>query len=237
MKKYLVALLTLVFLFSFSTVAMAEVADKSASLTLTASAYSVQAGQSVTFTARTLKQGSNYLNPTWSINGVPVNETLDIDTTTFADDYYTTTISIPFNTPGTYNVSVNIIMSAGKGKSDVQFVATQTVTINVGAVLTSAKFNGSDNIFDTEGESLVLTFNNNVHLNGEVSVVTFDGTMEIQSNWLPFTTDGNTLTIYANRDLSVPRTNMTGNKVIRITGLYDDFGDPVAIPLGGVEIQ
>lgn len=135
MKKYLVILLTLVLVFSFTVGAMAAPAEKERATSLEASAETVEVGQPITFTVTTEKHGSNYANPAWYIDGVLIVEDLDLEVpetvTVYADDFYVSTKTMSFATAGTYEVSVEIVMSAGKGKSQVQFVATETITIEV----------------------------------------------------------------------------------------------------------
>jgi hypothetical protein len=142
MRKIYALTLVMVMLLTMSTLSFAN--DHIRTTELTSNKSEILVGGSVTFTANTLKHGSNYANPTWYLIDDEGNRTAisavddqDITSTVFEADYYTSSRSIKFNQVGTFIVEFEITMAAGKGKSNVQFVATDRVTVVVSEPVTS----------------------------------------------------------------------------------------------------
>lgn len=136
MKKVLVLVLALVMVMSMGTMAFANTQVRTT--VLSADKTEILVGESIAFSATTLKHGSNYANPTWYLVDEEGQRTVissvgdeDVTTTVYADDYYTSSRSIKFTEAGTYVVEFEIVMAAGKGKSNVQFVATDRIVIIV----------------------------------------------------------------------------------------------------------
>ena len=191
MKKVLVLVLALVMVMSMGTMAFANTQTRTT--VLSADKTEIEVGESVAFTATTLKHGSNYANPSWYLVDEEGQRSVissvgdeDVTNTVFADDYYTSTRSIKFNEAGTYVVEFEIVMAAGKGKSNVQFVATDRVTVVVNEPATAVYENVGISI--GEFTKIVVKFHpknvdviNNVTVTFDVYFVLSNGT-EVLAN-------------------------------------------------------
>lgn len=120
MKKYLIIILTFLFLFSFSIPTMAKTLPQDINVSLSASSVQVNVNEEVLITAVTPKHGSSYDDQWYGSELISTN---------LENDNYVSVSTFTADTPGTYTVSYDIEMTAGKSHS--VFKGTQNLTIEV----------------------------------------------------------------------------------------------------------
>lgn len=132
MKRILSFITTLLFMFMIPFTVLAAQAPKIATVSLTASNDTILVGETATLTAPTPKQGSSFTD---SWDGAVKDITILDDSL----ESYVSTATFSSSVPGTYTITYNITMKAGK--SNVTFVGTKCTTITVIAPkeLTDAK--------------------------------------------------------------------------------------------------
>ncbi|PKM81513.1 MAG: hypothetical protein CVU89_08425 [Firmicutes bacterium HGW-Firmicutes-14] len=119
MKKLFIAALTLLMVTGICTVSFAAPPPKAVSVSLTSSSPEVNSGETVTFTAVTLKHGSDYRDEWIGAD--------KIETVLTEDGYYISTAQVTAQSP--VNVQYKITMSAGA--SDVTFTGQAETTVSV----------------------------------------------------------------------------------------------------------
>lgn len=150
MKRILSFITTLLFMFIIPFTVMAVPAPKIATVSLSASNDTILVGETATLKATTLKQGSSFID---SWGGAVKDSTLLDDSL----ESYVSTATFSSSVPGTYTITYDITMKAGK--SNVTFVGTESTTITVIAPkeLAGAKI---------KNVSAIPRYNNQKHLEG-----------------------------------------------------------------------
>ncbi len=115
-----------------------------------------------------------------------------------------------------------------------------TYTIHWSPKLDSAVYEGICYGYGSHvDDTITLTFSHDIyHTSGEYIEVLFEDTQKLSTRWgkTNWEISGNSLTVTVTSEYSNPR-DIYGDKVISVTGLEGEYGDPVKVQNGGVEIE
>lgn len=197
MKRIISFITTLLFMLILPITVMAAPAPKISTVSLSASNDTILVGETATITATTLKQGSSFTD----------NWTGAIKDSTILDESlgsYVSTSTFSSSVPGTYTITYDITMKAGK--SNVSFVGTKSITITViapkeliGAAIKNVyaipRYNTQHKLigYDATGEVYA------VYDNGEESLydtIDFNFSPNQSERNIEVTVDGQTFTVH-----------------------------------------